>query len=85
MKIICNKCNRIAVWHYAPSDGKGNYCDDCVPRGCSCNIIIEQFEMSELPSPLNLESIEAIDKFGRLFPCCEYDYNVKGFNQEDYD
>jgi hypothetical protein len=33
-------CQKIAVWCYMPStDSKYNpyYCDDCVPRGCSCN------------------------------------------------
>lgn len=34
----CSKCNKIAVWEYLPG-GKRRYffCDDCVPRGCSCN------------------------------------------------
>ena len=44
-KIKCCKCNKIALWFYAPSS-KGEdafYCDDCVPRGCSCN----QYALSE--------------------------------------
>jgi len=38
-KFLCN-CGKIAVWSYAPAtSNKRNpyYCDDCVPRGCSCN------------------------------------------------
>lgn len=35
------ECNKIATWWYAPGySGKDKdrpyYCDDCVPRGCSC-------------------------------------------------
>src|ERR1035441_3790019 len=38
LKALCDKgCKKIAVWWYMPSDGHGNYCDDCIPRGCSCN------------------------------------------------
>lgn len=35
----CSCCNKIATWIYMPSgDGKRWYCDDCVPRGCTCNL-----------------------------------------------
>lgn len=38
-KIRCCKCGKIAVWAYMPGDGDDHYyCDDCVPRGCSCNV-----------------------------------------------
>ena len=40
-------------------------CDDHVPRGCSCN--------------LNEDGIEDVGDDGRKFPCCEWDYNMKGF------
>jgi len=36
---VCD-CGKIAVWDYMPGYfGGGNSCscDDCVPRGCSCN------------------------------------------------
>lgn len=43
MKKLCD-CGKIATWVYAPTyTGKGingdnpYSCDDCVPRGCSCN------------------------------------------------
>jgi len=31
----CSCCDKIATWSYMP--GISNYCDDCLPRGCSCN------------------------------------------------
>lgn len=35
----CSCCNKPAVWMYAPaSTGRVFYCNDCVPRGCSCNV-----------------------------------------------
>lgn len=52
-----------------PSDGgydKG-WCDNCVHRGCSCNIDPET-------------GVESVDEKGRLYPCCEYDYNKNGFD-----
>ena len=34
----CSKCNRTAVWMYMPGRyGHYMYCDEHVPRGCSCN------------------------------------------------
>ena len=39
-KIKCTKCKKKdAVWLYMPGHDDGNdfFCDDCVPRGCSCN------------------------------------------------
>lgn len=34
---ICLKCGGKAEWYYMPGDELDNYCDSCVPRGCSCN------------------------------------------------
>lgn len=51
------RCGKPAVWMYAP--GTGNYCEDCVSRGCSCNI-----------DPNT--GVEDTDELGRFFPCCEY-------------
>lgn len=51
------KCGKPAVWLYMPGDGQ--YCDDCVSRGCSCNIDYET-------------GLEDTDELGRLLPCCEY-------------
>jgi len=67
MKKLCN-CGKLCVWIYAPvTDSKESpyYCDDCVPRGCSCNYRfsdknaynppLEDFEI-ELP-----EGVENVD------------------------
>lgn len=36
-KILCKICNKnMAVWIYMPKNYF--YCDNCVPRGCSCNL-----------------------------------------------
>lgn len=34
----CERCGKKAQWMYMPNSNF--YCDDCVPRGCSCNIDI---------------------------------------------
>lgn len=60
----CDKCIRMAVWVYAPS-GEYAYCEQHVPRGCSCML---DFETDE---PL-------LDDKGRELPCCEYDYSEEG-------
>lgn len=54
--IPCIECGKKATWSYMPGDE--NYCDEHVPRGCSCN----QDE----------NGIEALDPEGRKYPCCEY-------------
>lgn len=47
----CSCCGNKAVWMYAPgSSGRIFYCDDCVPRGCSCNVdcIDEEYHRGDL-------------------------------------
>jgi hypothetical protein len=34
--IPCCICGKKALWSYMP--GREDYCDNCVPRGCSCNL-----------------------------------------------
>lgn len=42
----CSCCDNKAVWEYMPSHiGKIFYCDNCVPRGCTCNL----FHIEEIP------------------------------------
>jgi hypothetical protein len=67
----CQKCGKLAVWEYAPSDGVGSYCDECVPRGCSCNVIDHRDE-----SP---DAEQDRDELGRLMPCVEYWFWPDGF------
>lgn len=72
MKLKCNKCTNIAVWIYMPTDDGAVYCDNCVPRGCSCNI---DFATQE----------EDLDEIGRKFPCCEFWYDEYGVDQFEED
>jgi len=45
------KCGKMAVWCYMPGYGDNSssyHCDDCVPRGCSCNVnFIDNLEKEE--------------------------------------
>lgn len=50
----CSMCNKPATWYYLPSsDGKRFFCDDCVPRGCSCNV----YDLKLFGEPDNKENI----------------------------
>jgi len=68
-------CGKRAVWLYMPdTDEKGGndyYCDDCVPRGCSCNLEPKDNNY-ENQSPDNW--YQPLDDKGREFPCCEFFY-----------
>ena len=71
MKHKCFKCPKMAVWWYMPGRQNSDsdyYCDNCVSRGCSCNIIPDTEE-------------EEIDDQGRFLPCCEYDHNENGYEE----
>lgn len=65
-------------------------CDDCVPRGCTCN-----FRYDELPSADEVEGKDwkwiegygskfwvTLDERGREYPCCEYDFQKEGYDRE---
>ena len=72
----------MARWYYTPSSDSWSeeeryFCDNCIKRGCSCNLVF--YEESD---PLYFSGEEERDEQGRLFPCCEYDYSISGF--EDY-
>lgn len=76
----CIKCNQLAIWYYVPWSKKkieleAYYCDDCISRGCSCNVI------SFNPNPDDPASYEQYkDEQERLLPCCEYDWDGDGFS-----
>lgn len=84
MKFKCNKCQAMAVWFYMPSsiDINSSFkCDNCVPRGCSCNMKCNfGIDGEQLEEPYE----EYKDDQGRLLPCCEFDFNEEGFNEEDF-
>lgn len=75
-KYICIKCGSMAVWYYEPWSGnkkqnESYFCDSCIQRGCSCNII-------NYPNG----SEEYKDELGRLLPCIEYRYSETGYDKE---
>ena len=98
MKELCGHCKKfasgkIATWMYMPADGllrrSPFYCDDCVPRGCDCQIEWEDGDIhpvshKEINDGLKDEKSLAYkrhrkDDEGRLMPCCEFDYEEFGF------
>lgn len=78
MKHLCikNTCTKMAVWFYLPGKEDIYYCDDCVPRGCTCRGYQEVFDED---SPDEWE--EELDSEGRALPCVEYDYDENGFDE----
>jgi len=93
------KCGSLAVWDYMPSyEGKKKedryYCDECVPRGCSCHynsINPEHYAPYDpnfsIKPTKNDEPIKWIDEYtwtnldekNREYPCCEFCYEKDGF------
>ena len=71
MKIKCDHCTRLATWQYEPGDGESYYCDNCVPRGCSC-MVDENDEY-------------LLDDKGRESPCCEFSFHEFGIDEWDDD
>jgi len=101
-KETCQICGKMAVWFYMPGyDGKKDdhpyYCDECVPRGCSCNhqsIRDEDYHppggIKPTPEDGPIKWIDEhtwtnVDEQGREYPCCEYDYDKDGFEKYDDD
>ena len=74
------KCGRFAMWQYTSGDTA--VCDECVPRGCSCNIIFtDDFDEDGNLIPLldkDGNCVEETDELGRLLPCCEWDWKQYG-------
>lgn len=85
------KCGQTATWLYMPGSMPAPFfCDDCVPRGCSCN----QYSVTEFDMPSGVENVDwkwidkdktlftYIDKTGREWPCCEFEYEEDGWQKE---
>lgn len=99
-KELCD-CGKIATHCYMPgySSGDSPYsCDDCVPRGCSCNhryIDVNAYQ-PPLDDPDYPEGEEGkdwkwvekdkvwvhIDEKGREYPCIEYFYEEEGWDTD---
>lgn len=79
----CKNCDQPAVWFYMPGDSC--YCDDCVPRGCSCNdySTLDEIGPTEEDGEEGKDWIwtnsdkttwTTIDEKGRQYPCVEFFY-----------
>jgi hypothetical protein len=98
-KELCD-CGKMAVWFYMPGyEGKKDeqpyYCEECVPRGCSCNHYSTRGDDYSPPGEDGIYPTESdqpvkwlddhtwtsVDEQGREYPCCEYDYDEKGFDK----
>jgi hypothetical protein len=69
MLFKCKMCGKKAIWMYMPGADDAVYCDNCVPRGCSCNLEIKD-PLGDWADPENY--YQPLDEKGRLKPCCEY-------------
>lgn len=80
----CCHCNKDAAWYYEPScSGRRFYCDDCVPRGCTCNYEYVVYEGEPKDDNFIWHDkehgiYETLDEKGRRYPCCEYDFSPVG-------
>lgn len=77
-------CGKMAVWAYAPAGSEDYCCDECVPRGCSCNVRLKSGKI-EVYNELTEQVINRDDDYetmkdekGRELPCCEWDYKPAG-------
>ena len=59
------------------------YCENCVPRGCSCNAELKEgieYDSKEAEDPKNY--VEKLDEKGRKWPCCEYFWEKNEYEEE---
>lgn len=74
---IC-ECGKKATWIYALGyeDENPYFCDDCVPRGCSCNYYTTDDWMPKEDKDFKWIEKDKIwcyvDEQGRESPCCEF-------------
>jgi hypothetical protein len=88
------ECGKKAKWFYAPArkDEKITdiaFCEECVPRGCSCNDYdLEDIDKEELNNVIEVaydgghKAYRHLDNKGLEEPCCEFDFNEK---ESDWD
>lgn len=72
-KIKCD-CGAKPRWVYMPgfsNNSNSFFCDNCVPRGCSCNIRPKDGNWENYNED-NWES--ELDEQGKEYPCCEYEW-----------
>lgn len=94
-KLSC-LCGKMATWLYLPCEESWACCDDCVPKGCSCNewsVIIDPSDLTFKHEP-DEEWVEGVDwewiekditwrelEEGKPIPCCEWIYDKEGFDK----
>ena len=92
-KLACN-CGKLAVWSYIPaSDIRKNreFCEDCVPRGCSCETEYIEYECFPPKDRSDWIWIEEnvswcyVDELGRKSPCCEFWFDENGWDCTEED
>ena len=71
-----------------------DYCDGCVPRGCSCNVVDRTISAEIVIDPPDVNGVQLVwtnydgtepeqyrDDRGRLLPCCEFEFNQWGWRK----
>lgn len=99
-KFLC-RCGKLATWDYMPSSTNPEYnyyCEDCVPRGCSCH---EEYTVNSPQAhengygenpPTDHNDWKWVEKDvcwaftddqGRELPCIEFSHNPDGYEVGD--
>ncbi len=90
----CVECGAIAVWLGLPAGMDAQYCDDCVPRGCSCQTVPDGPHIRAGITPETMPDGSEVtrtacerrkprqerDGLGRELPCCEFLFRSRGFS-----
>jgi len=84
----CISCGHIPQkgWHYVPATGDKIdyfYCDNCVPRGCSCQDELKDGidDLSDAALDPN-NYVSRLDEEGRKLPCIEYWFDKNEWEEE---
>lgn len=77
-KCDCGKIAQYLLISASKDYGNPYYCDDCVPRGCSCNLEPKDGDWNN-PNPEDW--YQPLDEKGREYPCIEYMYSSKGYKR----
>jgi hypothetical protein len=92
----CIECGAPAQWNYVPAGPRADCCDECVPRGCDCNIIDSAITGTTV-TETDANGVELVwtdygdvepeqrrDKRGGLLPCCDYDFYRWGWPRNQF-
>jgi hypothetical protein len=90
---ICSDCGAAAAqWYHVPASNQFYRCDDCIPRGCTCQIIDSSIRGETIVEPPNddgdvfiwtdfggIEPAQHQDERGRLLPCIDFTFDRWGW------